>query len=401
MAAPVIAATATSASESATSHIVSLPSGIVSGNRLVARFSSKAGADNAGFPLGWNKVFSVGVGGTTDAGLDCYYRDADGTEGASITVTTPGATDSAHIVDRITGHAATAPQAGIAASGTSANPDPPNLAPSWGAADTLWLGCISVKNDISVSAYPSNYTYVQTSKGSVAPSAVHCASAARQLNASAEDPGTFTISASNPWWANTVAIRPLVSYSVAAAAGSYGITGTAAGLEHGSLVGAGSGSYSITGTVAGLRKDVSIIAAAPGSYSVSGASASLEYGRLPLAAAGGAYSISGAVANLERHLPILAAAGAYAITGTATGLRKDSVLAAAAASYSITGVAANLEKSYLVAALPGAYVLTGTAAGLIGEFRLADFGNWSGARGAGDQETRQRMSAPLSFTRYF
>ena len=81
------------------SHTITLPSGIVSGDLVIVCFKL-AGASDGGFcwPAGWY-VF---------AGFDMTqiaYRDADGTEGASIVVTSIFASWASYICYRISGHA--------------------------------------------------------------------------------------------------------------------------------------------------------------------------------------------------------------------------------------------------------------------------------------------------------
>jgi hypothetical protein len=133
------------------------------------------------------------------------------------------------------------------------------------------------------------------------------------------------------------------AYTIAADAGSYALTGTAATLKYGRLVAASAGSYALTGTAATLKYG-RLVAADAGSYAVTGTDASLEYGRL-----------------------LAAGAGAYTLTGQSATLTKAGVgytLAASAGSYALSGQAATFLRSYILAAEPGAYTLTGTAATL-------------------------------------
>lgn len=108
------------------------------------------------------------------------------------------------------------PEIGTAATGASTLPNPPTLTPSWGAADTLWLVVAGASGAVTASAYPTNYTDGNddaTSSGTAA----SIASARRALNAATEDPGTFTISASTNWVAQTLAVRPAAGAAVPAA----------------------------------------------------------------------------------------------------------------------------------------------------------------------------------------
>jgi hypothetical protein len=100
-------------------------------------------------------------------------------------------------------------------SGASVNPGPPNLVPSWGAEDTLWIAFESnvAARTTSVYPYADNNLTVATSTGTNATLA-YCE---QSVNASSSDPGAFTISVSENWGAQTVAVRP-----AAAAAANFG-----------------------------------------------------------------------------------------------------------------------------------------------------------------------------------
>lgn len=215
MAFPVEAA-ATGAGEtvSTSSHTLNLPSGIAAGNLLVAVFHVNVDVA-ASFPADWSFIVNK-----TDTGAQrvfIYAKIADGTEGSSITVTT-GATAcrGEYRTMRFTGAygsvSATLIPAGLAGSYTNTNnPDPPSLDPSsWGAEDTLWYA-IEAGNDNTktVVSYPTNYSngVQHTSSGGTGG---QLALASRQLNASSEDPGTFTLSSGggSRTIGFTLAIRP-------------------------------------------------------------------------------------------------------------------------------------------------------------------------------------------------
>ncbi len=70
---------------------------------------------------------------------------------------------------------------------------------------------MTVDNDSAgtISAYPTNYSSNQTETNSVGGSATNptLGSATRNLNASSENPGTFTVASDN-WAAMTIAVLP-------------------------------------------------------------------------------------------------------------------------------------------------------------------------------------------------
>ena len=185
-------------------HTVNLPAGIEAGDLLLAFFASD-GIAVITFPGGWIELFQ-----DTDAlnsvTMGAWYRVADGAEGATITVTTSAIQMTAHTTYRITDYAGI-PEVGAFVDGNSANPDPPNLVPSWGTLNTLWFALEGNGGDRTVNAYPANYT---NGRNDVAADALGCGigSARRGLRAANENPGAFTLSAGIPWGANTIAIAP-------------------------------------------------------------------------------------------------------------------------------------------------------------------------------------------------
>lgn len=186
-----------------TEHTINLPTGIGSGDLLLVFFASD-GDPTIAFPGGWTKLFEKGRSFLVKFGA--WYRVADGGEGASITVTTTASEGTAHTSYRITGYSGT-PEVGTAATGVTANPNPPNLTPTWGAKDTLWFAVCGYDTNKTVTAYPTNHTNGRNDY-SDGGSGCGVGSARRELNAVSEDPGTFTLSGSDQWVANTVAIQP-------------------------------------------------------------------------------------------------------------------------------------------------------------------------------------------------
>ena len=105
-------------------------------------------------------------------------------------------------VIKITGaHASQEPEA--ANQGTSH--DPPNLAPSWGSREVMWIAADLYLNG-SVTAYPTSYTdnqndYAGTSGGG------RIAIATRNLKAGSENPGAFTLSGASAGAVITIAVQ--------------------------------------------------------------------------------------------------------------------------------------------------------------------------------------------------
>ena len=96
---PLVASSSHGNATTGSSYTVNLPSGIVSGNLLVAFISIEADDGDPTFPTLWGKLHSVDSGSTLVRG-SCYYKIADGTEGASITVANHIATNKKAAADK-------------------------------------------------------------------------------------------------------------------------------------------------------------------------------------------------------------------------------------------------------------------------------------------------------------
>lgn len=97
------------------------------------------------------------------------------------------------------------------ATGTSTTPDPDSVSPGWGAEDILWRA-LSASDDgrTDYTGFPTDYTLSQFSDASGGAGGASIGGATRLLNASSEDPGTFTTDRSDDWAAYTFALRPAV-----------------------------------------------------------------------------------------------------------------------------------------------------------------------------------------------
>lgn len=182
----------------------------------------QASTTNATFSA-WGGSFTefldVGTGGST-IGIGAAYKWSTGSETGAFTVT-QAATVTGHagtILIAIPGaHASTPPEGGSFASGTSTAADPASFAPSWGTAeDVLWIAVMGNGETATGgsftgwSATPTNYG----SAGGYAFTAdvvggMQGATAYRQLNASSENVGTWSLDTSNARNAAAViAVRP-------------------------------------------------------------------------------------------------------------------------------------------------------------------------------------------------
>jgi len=218
MAYPIIAAVGASATpDASTSHVCTLPSGIVAGDLLLAVVVCDGDAAMT-WPAGWTAPANgAGVSGTA-VRSEARYRIATGSEGASITIT--GGNEAwVSRTWRITGHNSAAP-ACAAAAGTSADAHPPYLGDQAYAMDTLWIIHLSWDNRPAFTFWPTPYgsgrlmAHVNDSGG--ASGWVQQASAATSAMRGIT-PGPVT-SVSAAWRALTIAVQPLVSQDAEEAA---------------------------------------------------------------------------------------------------------------------------------------------------------------------------------------
>jgi len=207
MAFPVVEATNTSVEATAvTSHDVALPASISAGELLLAVLGTTGtlGDSFGGItaPAGWSEELDA-----NELGLES--RTADGGEGASATFTSADSATSGHNSYRISGQHG---DVEIATAGFTN--DPPNLTPSWGAADTLWIAGVvtgDAAGAVDVTVAPTNYSGLIKTVQVAGGINYRVATAWRQLNAASENPGAFTVTDSGspfPIIAFTIAVRP-------------------------------------------------------------------------------------------------------------------------------------------------------------------------------------------------
>ena len=197
-----------------TSWTFTYPTNLVAGDLIIAimgRPSTTGG--NPTFPAGF-----VVANSSLTRQLDFAKKLSDGTETGNFTVTISSNNTGGWIVFRITGWGGTlgttfdntAGTCGdvaraTSASGTSTTPDPPSLDPaSWGTEDTLWIAsCMCAAAAGNPTAFPTSYSTGVRANG--------CGAADRQLNASSEDPSTFSQASSLAWLASTIGVKPITA----------------------------------------------------------------------------------------------------------------------------------------------------------------------------------------------
>ena len=320
------ASTESSFSTSGTTHNVSMPATVDSGDLLLVFISLHYNTFNSPAtittPSGWTEVWNGRHTVSSNViEVGAYARDADGTED-STTVnfetsgTNPDAAGAAQCY-RITDWfgALSGVEAGAESNGASANPDPPSLTPSWGSEDTLWFAIAgAADDDATVSSYPSLFLNgVDTTSGASANNRSSIGTARRESTASVLDPGTFTLSEAELWIAQTVAVRPAGAATLLAETGGYTLTGQAVETRVGHVLTAEAGVYTVTGNDADTRKGSTLTADA------------------------GSYVLTGTAVEFSRGFRLEAAAGTYAFTGQGASTIYARLLGAEAGSYIVSG----------------------------------------------------------------
>lgn len=210
---PVVAATTSSAKTAATgtTHTVSLPSGIQAGDLLLVFWVDADVASTVATPSGWTELFNMV--GTADQRRYAMYRVADGSEGATVTVTTSNAERSAHTAYRIAaGSYQGEPVAGTVNSNTSTSPDPNSLTSGFGSVPTLWIASSHSAGTSAATTPPTNYSVDAFGySGNTGTGHARMTTASRKLTAASENPGTFALGASVVWGANTVALQGIAA----------------------------------------------------------------------------------------------------------------------------------------------------------------------------------------------
>ncbi|NIA66976.1 hypothetical protein HBA54_00040 [Pelagibius litoralis] len=202
--------TPTQFSSNANSFNVNLPEIVNAGNLLWLHLTVLNTGTISG-PLGWSNL-------RTPSSINIFSgKVADGTEGGtSVTVNKTGTADTAVAqVIQVSNWSGNLSDVESVAGSTLFNTssfNPPNLVPTWGAANTLWIAAYWAQFQVtSITSYPSdtiNQNYQNDGSGG---GRCEIASATRALNASSWDPGAFVVSGlQNFAAAYTFAIRPFI-----------------------------------------------------------------------------------------------------------------------------------------------------------------------------------------------
>lgn len=204
MAFPVLESQERTRSAIGTSAAVVMPTGITAGDLLILVASigvNETISINSG--TNWIKAGQQNITGASSA---VFWKIADGSDALILEWTS--SSQLCAICSRISGAYTVEVDYNT---GTTANPDPPNLIGQDGEEDYMyWLG-LSTGSNIVPSSAPTDYSNLLT-RPSSGGSYCSASAASRQVNTDAENPGAFTC-AETPWVVWTCAVGSIEEVS--------------------------------------------------------------------------------------------------------------------------------------------------------------------------------------------
>lgn len=191
----------------------SAPTGATTGDLVIVIGATDTNSTFA-VSTGWDILYNTASGTATR--LCCAARVLDGGANDTLAITLAGGSNTndfafheclipaaLHGVRTVT----TDIEVGTAATGTSATPDPPNV--TWTNGPRFILAMFGADDDDTSNAFmPANYAGLRQVRSATGTTSCMTASAFREITgATSENPGTFTMAASEEWAAGTLAIR--------------------------------------------------------------------------------------------------------------------------------------------------------------------------------------------------
>lgn len=215
--APASTVTNTAFGTGATSHNVNMPATVAAGDLLLAFICIPSNSITITTPSGWSVESEIAQASNASLRAQWFSKVAAGTEGGTTVdfVTSSSIRMVAEVFKIFAGtySASVARDYAVLSNGTTANPDPPSVTTSWGAANNLWIASLMRDREPTVSGYPSGYgdtTTINSNGGAGGTSGITAAAASLTTSLATEDPGSFTLSdaeqSSNTY---TVAVPPV------------------------------------------------------------------------------------------------------------------------------------------------------------------------------------------------
>lgn len=188
---------------SANNPAIDLPSGIVVGERLLAMLVSNAGGGGISWPAGWSEIYEDNSGPNLKAGW--ATRIADGSEGATITVTHSGSgLSGVAAVLRISEANAAALDLSSSFEGTTGNPNVGAVVMTGGSQNGMAFVAVARRNTVLPTSFPAGYDLNQTSCLG-AGNSLHFA--AKKFIGTGDDPGAFSFSTSENTLGKATCVR--------------------------------------------------------------------------------------------------------------------------------------------------------------------------------------------------
>lgn len=209
---PKVEATTLTNNSGGTSHNITLPSGIQSGDIILVFFAGYSTAGiTTGIPAGYTRLYTSPSFGSLRF-FETIYKIADGSEGGTtITCTTTSNTFATLSSLRISGGIDIS--ASVTSASGSSNPNPPSHSPSWGSDYNLWIAGMAHSGFELSQSPPSEYSS-NTGQSSYTSGGVDYARisyGSRNLIAASDDPNTFSGAPTGAiacWIATTIAVKP-------------------------------------------------------------------------------------------------------------------------------------------------------------------------------------------------
>ena len=181
------------------------------GDVLLAVHRETAGAGTFTWPTGWNELADSTADGSVDSATIGYrVVSYDSNETNRIALSYSATLDCAASVCWQFRNAGTPVVSSVVSANTAAM-NPPNLAPGLGSLNFLWIALATCERNRTSWSYPTNYSLNQGNFGGgvgLTNTFAHLGWAMRELNASSEDPGAFSVAEAEDSMSWTIAIPP-------------------------------------------------------------------------------------------------------------------------------------------------------------------------------------------------
>lgn len=189
----------------ATSHVISMPAGIIAGNLLFVIFATD-GDNTVTNWGGFTQLYSASNG--TASSLHLAYKIAVGSD--TLTITTSEKEEGSYVIFRIIDHgsATNPPEVSAGATGSDNSPNPDRITMLL-SKDYMFIACEGSDHLDTVTAYPSTHGQNRYTQNGGAAGSCGVGVATREYTGTVDDPGVFTLAAGEEWVACTVAIYPV------------------------------------------------------------------------------------------------------------------------------------------------------------------------------------------------